>query len=119
MDDDFNTAGALAALFDVTREVNTLLNADKPVAAADLRAMQAMYARLAGDVLGLVPPAESASTGLTSELVELLLETRRALRAAKQWALADEIRDRLGSMGVVLQDGATGTTWTLSARGTA
>ena len=114
MDDDFNTAGALAALFDVTREVNTLLNSDQPQSAGALTAIREFYARLAGDVLGLVPPAEASTTGLTPELIELLLQTRRELRAAKQWALADQIRDRLASLGVTLKDGPDGTTWSMA-----
>jgi cysteinyl-tRNA synthetase len=113
MDDDFNTAGALAALFDVTREVNTLLNSDQALSAGTLTAIRDFYARLAGDVLGLVPPAEASNTGLAPELIELLLQTRRELRAAKQWALADQIRDRLASLGVTLKDGPDGTTWSL------
>ena len=114
MDDDFNTAGALAALFDVTREVNTLLSAKQPLSARSLEAIRAFYARLAGDVLGLVPPAETGNSGLAPELIELLLQTRRELRAAKQWALADQIRDRLAALGVTLKDGPDGTTWSLA-----
>jgi ATP-dependent exoDNAse (exonuclease V) alpha subunit len=51
--------------------------------------------------------------GLAPALIEILIDTRAQLRAAKQWALADNIRNRLAAAGVQLQDGPEGTTWTL------
>ncbi len=116
MDDDFNTPGALAALFDVTREINVLLNADQPLSRGALERIDAFYTKLGGDVLGLVPQDADGGLGasLASGLIALLVDTRSKLRQSKHWALADEIRDRLGSMGVELRDGSQGTTWTLS-----
>lgn len=119
MNDDFNTPGAIAALFDLTREVNTLLNAAQPLSQGSLEAIAALYRQLLGDVLGIVLPEgdedEETSAGLSKELIELLIDLRAKMRVAKQYALADEVRNRLTAMGVQLQDNPQGTTWTLSS----
>ena len=114
MDDDFNTPGAIAALFDLTREVNSLLASAQPPNAAELEAIDALYRRLLGDVLGILPEKleEEAGSGLATGLIDLLVETRTKLRQAKQWALSDEIRDRLTALGVQLRDGRMHD-WTL------
>ena len=116
MNDDFGTPGAIAALFDVTREVNSLLNVGQPLSKGALEAIKTFYDRLVGDVLGLVPPAsaESGGKGLSGDLIALLVELRAKLRAEKRWALADEIRDRLAQLGVQLKDTPEGTDWTVA-----
>lgn len=115
MDDDFNTPGAIAALFETTREVNTLLNRDALLTQGTLQAIDALYRRLAGDVLGILPLSleEDLTAGMVPDLVALLIETRAALRQAKQYALADQIRDRLAALGIQLQDSPQGTNWIL------
>jgi cysteinyl-tRNA synthetase len=109
MDDDFNTAGALAALFELVRAINTAR--DGGVAGASFDGAQATLRELAG-VLGLT--LEESSSGGDAEVtpfVELLVRTRSELRAAKQWALADRLRSELARLGVVLEDSPSGTTW--------
>jgi len=116
MNDDFNTAGAIAALFDLTREVNILLGAPRPASQGTLQAINELYGRLVGDVLGIRLDVleKDISSELSGKLIELLIETRAKLRQAKQWALADEVRKQLAALGVQLQDGPQGTTWSLS-----
>ena len=116
MDDDFNTAGAIAALFDATREVNALLAAPDALTHGSLEALDALYRRLMGDVLGVLPEnlEESGDEGLAARLIELLIEVRAEMRRNKQYAHADAIRERLAAMGVQLMDGPEGTTWSLS-----
>ncbi len=113
MDDDFNTANALAVLFDLNREVNKMVHEDAAVSRESWQQVDALYGRLVGDVLGLITPEtyQTQTAGLTDDLLRLLVETRAELRQAKQWALADRIRDRLGALGVVLEDKPSGTTW--------
>ncbi len=112
MDDDFNTAGALASLFELVRLINR--SRDEGAAAADLGAAQAKLAELAG-VLGLqlAAPAGAAPDLAAAPFVELLLETRAELRKARQFALSDLIRDRLKGLGIEVEDGPQGSTWTL------
>ena len=59
---------------------------------------------------GLSGPTEA------EPFVSLLVEVRSDLRQAKQWALADRVRDRLAELGVILEDGAEGTTWKYTAQ---
>ena len=110
MDDDFNTPNALAALFDFARAINRAK--DEGAAAGDVAAAQAKLRELMM-VLGLRPEAESANDrGQAAEpFIELLLQVRRDLRAAKQWQLADTIRDSMTTLGVALEDSAQGTIW--------
>jgi cysteinyl-tRNA synthetase len=114
MNDDFNTPGAVAALFDMTREVNSLLSSET-LSRECLLAISDLLQRTVGDVLGITLPQQQAQMGadLTNGLVALLVETRTKLRQAKQWSLADDVRKRLTDLGVDLRDGADGTSWKL------
>lgn len=125
MDDDFNTAGALAACFGLVTEANTYL--EQAAGAIDADAARACAAAVAESfaVLGIeLPVRESADlpdelAGLAAELVgfqgddvaaaaEALLSARADARAAKDWARADAIRDRLTGLGLVVEDTAAG-----------
>jgi cysteinyl-tRNA synthetase len=116
MDQDFNTPQAIASLFDLSREVNTLLNSGEPVSRATLEAIDALYRRLAGDVLGILVKESShqADASLTDGLVRLLIDLRQEARQARDWARADAVRDRLAKVGIALEDGPEGTRWKLS-----
>ncbi len=112
MDDDFNTPQAIAVLFDVTREVNTALNRGRPLAARELAGWNDWYTRRAGGVLGLLPEHfDGGGQSLQSELLSLLVDLRTEARRARDFALADSIRDRLAALGVTLEDRPEGTNW--------
>jgi cysteinyl-tRNA synthetase len=115
MDDDFNTPQALAALFDLTKEANTLLNSGEPVSRGMPEAIDGLYRELGGDVLGIIPDQlpEEAGAGLEDALVQILIDLRQEFRQAKDWAKADAIRDRLVEVGIALEDGPEGTRWRL------
>jgi cysteinyl-tRNA synthetase len=116
MDDDFNTAGALAALFEMTRDINTLIAEGAPVSRGTLAAIERLYRELGGKVLGLIPDdlgAERASADMTSGLMQILIDLRDVHRRNQEFDKADVIRDRLTLLGVVLEDHSNGTTWRL------
>ncbi|HUV95670.1 MAG TPA: cysteine--tRNA ligase [Anaerolineae bacterium] len=117
MNDDFGTPGAIAALFELNRQINARLNGPEPLSLGDLRAIDSLYRRLAGDVLGVLPDdlGQQLGAGLSADLIEVLIDTRARLRQSKQWALTDRIRDQLEILGIQLQDRPEGTSWTLDA----
>ena len=111
MDDDFNTPNALSVLFEMAREINKLKTEDAEKAnglAARLREL--------GAILGLLQqePEKFLQAGSDDDEVakiEALIKQRNEARAAKDWATADAARNELTAMGIVLEDGANGTTW--------
>ena len=108
MDEDFNSAGALGQLFDLVRVIN------------QARAEQATDAELApaqtelknlGGVLGLMLESSGkASTGADA-FIDLLVDLRQQLRKSKNFDLADQVREHLAALGVVIEDSAQGSTW--------
>ncbi len=115
MNDDFNTSQAIAALFDLNKAVNTLLNAEQKLSAPALQAIDRLYRELGEDVLGLIPEDLNAEAGgnLVDGLLNLLITLRQEARAKKDWATSDSIRDQLADMGVILEDRPDGTVWKL------
>jgi cysteinyl-tRNA synthetase len=105
MDDDFNTPQAASAVFDLARDINGERDAGH-----DITAAKAVFTELS-EVLGLtLKSAESQPTD-AAPFIELLIATRKDLRQAKQFQLADEIRKKLTDLGVTLEDTPQGTTW--------
>lgn len=112
MNDDFNTPEAYSVLFDMAREVNRLKG-------DDLAAASALGARMRelADVIGILYQEAEAflqgDAGSDDEVAEIeaLIKLRNDSRAAKNWANADMARDKLTAMGIILEDGAQGTTW--------
>lgn len=111
MDDDFNTALALSVLADVRQALNKAREENDDKKSAYLAGLLLEF----GDVLGLFQ--QSAEAFLTggeqegTEKIEQLIAERNAARAAKDWARADEVRDELTAMGIVLEDAAGKTSW--------
>ena len=116
MNDDFNTPMAVAALQELTREVNTLLNSGADVGRATLEAIDTVYRELGGRVLGVVPDEEKQTASAEREdgLIRLLIELRAQARQQKQYQTADQIRARLADLGVTLEDRPEGTIWRVS-----
>lgn len=111
MDDDLNTPRALAAIFDLSRQINRAREDGKSVSAAQ-RALRDLAGVLGIDVDA---PPDDAS-GDIAPFVDLLVQIRADLRAARQYALADKIRDNLADLGVTLEDGGGGTEWRIRGR---
>ena len=111
MDDDFNTPEAYSVLFDMVREINRLKLTDMAEASALAVSMKQL-----ADVLGLLhqsPDAFFKGEGSDDEVAEIeaLIVERNRARSEKDWPAADVARNRLNELGVVLEDGPSGTTW--------
>ena len=125
MDDDFNTAGALGAVFGFVTECNQYLEAAGDAAAASvaLAGADALAELLSTLGIELPEPEEDLPAGLldvarelvdfegddVAEAAEKILAARAEARAAKNWGLADAIRDQLKDLGLVIEDTAAGT----------
>ncbi len=112
MDDDFNTAEAFGVLFELVTEINKQKSED-----SDLANQLAKLLVKLGGVLGVLQssPAEFLQSDQSVELdaaaIDQLIAEREQARADKNWSRADEIRDQLAAMKVVVEDGADGSSW--------
>ena len=105
MEDDFNTADAIAAIFEIVKLANTNADAESTKAF-----VQFLFDKIVGlsDILGLIVNKKEE---VLDEEVEKLIEERQAARKAKDFAKADEIRDKLADMGIILKDTREGVQW--------
>jgi cysteinyl-tRNA synthetase len=121
MDDDFNTAAALAPLFELSHDLNRILQGSSVQGTEILHQVKEAFA-LAGKVLGIFQEEPSVlldkehqrktrKLTITPEEIEKLIAERNDARSKKNWKQADEIRDQLASQGIILEDGPQGTTW--------
>jgi cysteinyl-tRNA synthetase len=116
LNDDFNTANAIAVLFDLVREINRAKSDGH-----ESRHSLASLLRFLGGTLGLLQaePEEflksrtgsSGGGGLSDTAIDELVEARLQARANKDWANADRIRDELVAAGIIIEDGNDGTRW--------
>ena len=105
MDDDFNTAQAIAVLFELMKEINR--GAEQGVNVAEA---QHTMLKLAG-ILGLTLEEKTQPASDAEAFISLLVSTREDLRKNRQWQLSDKIRNGLADLGVTLEDTPQGTRW--------
>ena len=108
MDDDFNTALAMAAIHELVKVINQA-RADG-ANTAQLESVQSVFNELTG-TLGLVLSEESTQASSADAFIDLLVAVRWDLRAEKNWKMSDKIRDEQKALGVILEDSKDGTTW--------
>lgn len=108
MDDDFNSSGGLAALFELVRSINTARDAG--ASNAQLKPAQDTLTELTS-VLGLRLHEKKSSGGDADKFIAMLVDIRTEMRKEKNWGMSDLIRDRLKDLGVAIEDNKDGTTW--------
>lgn len=114
MNDDCNTAQAIAVLFDFIRELNSHL-AEARISLSGMHEAEQLLNDLGGDILGIFSPASGGQTApgenLEPRLMQLIVDLRLEIRKQKLWNLSDQIRERLTQMGIILEDQKEGTSW--------
>jgi cysteinyl-tRNA synthetase len=122
MDDDFNTGGATADLFEMARALNRYIDQAKLEEAADDQARQTLRSGLAilremASLLGIfrkpvtLVSADSDTADIVAGLMDLVIRLRADARTKRDFATSDAIRDGLKKIGIAMQDGKQGTVW--------
>lgn len=112
MDDDFNTPGAFAAIFELVRKVNSIMENPLDDSSRQMLLTIGKKIRELGTILGLFQRKKENKVNIrTEQMIELLIEVRDQLRKEKKWRLADYIRDKLAHLGIQLEDKKDGTVW--------
>ena len=116
MNDDFNTPILIAQLFEASKLINGLKDGKETIAQVDLILLKKTMADFIFDVLGLVDVAEESGSNSNhlSGAVDLLISLRNQARANKDFATSDQIRDQLQKVGIQLNDGKDGTTFSVN-----
>ena len=109
MNDDFGTAEAVAVLFELANEVNKTHDAYLAGCLKGLAGLMGLLQR--APAAFLQGSTEEQNNGLSNEAIDALIAQRQQARTEKNWAESDRIRDELAAAGIVLEDGANGTSW--------
>jgi len=115
MDDDFNSPILIAHLFEGVKMINSINDGKAEINAEDLSLLKDIYHSFALYVLGLKSDDVNSGSGddISSDLIEMLLKLRQEAKLNKDWALADQIRNQLTEMGVLIKDTKDGYSWEL------
>lgn len=115
MDDDFNTAIAIGTVFEMVKEINRFIDLTQKSKEGlqVLRNSVEFIKQIVIDVLGIKLNLDMKVEGLSNELVELILDLRMNAKKDRNFALADDIRNRLTDLGIEIKDGKDKTAWTL------
>ncbi len=117
MNDDLNSPIVISNLFDVCRTVNTLCDKKASIKPETVQALIELFHTFAFDILGLTEDTASGNKAREEafgKVVDMVLEQRQQAKAEKNWALSDEIRDRLSALGFEVKDTKDGYSWTLT-----
>lgn len=113
LNDDFNTPVAIAALFEGARIINSVNDGKDQISSEDKTGLQKLFDDIVHDVLGLQPQTNENDSSKIEGLMKLIIELRKDVRARKDFATSDKIRDELLKVGIQLKDGKEGTAWSV------
>lgn len=112
MNDDFNTPVLLAKLFDAVKLVNQIKAGNNKTTADDIDALKKLFSDYIFDVLGFrAEESAGAQDDLADGLMDLIIDLRKGARQKRDFDTADQIRDQLAALNVVIKDGKEGTEW--------
>ena len=110
MSDDLNTPIAISHLFDAVRTINSINDGKEKIDSDSLEKLKALFQTFIFEILGLVEE-EASSDDLSSDLINMILNLRMDIKANKDYATADKIRDELTKLGIVIKDKKDGFDW--------
>ena len=115
MDEDFNSAIAVGAVFELVKEMNKYIDNSKKSKEGlqALRNSVELIKLIVIEILGVELNLEMKVEGLANELIDLILDVRTKAKQDKNYGLADEIRNKLLELGIEIKDGKDKTAWTL------
>lgn len=113
MNDDFNTPILVAKLFDASSYINKVKDGKATISTADLEKLGTEMRTFVFDVLGIKPVEEAGANKLDATM-QIILELRMKAREEKDWGTSDLIRDKLSEAGIVVKDGAEGSSWSMN-----
>lgn len=114
MNDDFNTAEAIATLFEMSKKINSYKEGIISISSLDEETYTRLYTTFIAfikDILG-IDKEDKQDDGLADGLMGVILTLRKDVRDKKDWAASDKIRDELLRLSIQVKDGKEGTTWT-------
>jgi len=109
LNDDLNSAMLIAQLFEGVSKINLMLEGKELLTPIDLQLFKDKFNAFIFDILGL--KSEEDNSALQEQLIKILIDQRLEVRANKDWAKSDFIRDQLAEIGIILKDNKEGTTW--------
>ena len=111
LDDDLDTPGAIATLYSMATEVNRIIGTGT-LSSDSARVILRLIKLFGNDILGIVPEASSADSDVDiAPIMDIIIELRKEMKAAKKYDVADAIRDRLKAGGVLIEDTRDGMRW--------
>jgi len=114
MDDDFNSPQAVAIIFDFIRLINTIIAENNKINVSFFHIIKKFLQDTAENILGVIHFDElekGSKVTLENDLIELLIKIRKLSKKEKNYRMADQIRDELNKMGIIIEDGKSGTTY--------
>jgi len=111
MNDDFNTPVLIAKLFDAVKMINQIKAGNEQATAEDITALNKLFNDFVFDVLGFREEGGAGQDDLADGLMQLIIELRKAARQTRDFGTADQIRDELAKLNVVIKDGKEGSEW--------
>lgn len=112
MNDDFNSPIAISHLFEIVRLVNQVKDGNAAISAVDLEQLKKVFQLFAFNIMGLqVESGSSSTSGMTDQLMQLLIDLRHQSKEDKNYTMADQIRNQLKELQIELKDSKEGTTW--------
>lgn len=116
LNDDLNSAVAIAHLFDGSRMINSMKAGQEKINASDLEDLKSFFHTVVFEILGLKPEtagSQSGSNEILNKIIDLVLNLRLEAKTRKDWATADKIRNELNALGVEIKDSKEGFEWNL------